>query len=135
MTDSQAPASRTPPLTVFFDGDCPLCRREIGVYRTLESSRSVHYVDVCTAHVDLPEGIDRSQLLSRFHARDGAGVIHSGPRAFLLLWSVLTGWRWMVLVERLPGAIWIMERVYSVFLYLRPVLQRIARLRVWSRST
>ena len=135
MTDSQTSASRTLPLTVFFDGGCPLCRREIGVYSALESSKSVLFVDVCTSQSDLPAGLDQRQLLSRFHVRDGAGVMHSGPRAFLLLWSVLTGWRWWVHVERVPGAMWIMERTYSAFLYARPLLQRVARLRVRSRST
>jgi hypothetical protein len=50
----------------------------------------------------------------------------SGAPAFLALWSALTGWRWLALPGRLPGAAWVMERGYRLFLRWRPMLQRLA---------
>jgi predicted DCC family thiol-disulfide oxidoreductase YuxK len=113
-----------PSLTVLYDGECPLCRREIGVYRGLQPSTPVCWADVSDPASDLPAGTSRTQLLARFHVRDSRGELLSGARAFLALWAALPGWRWLALVGRLPGAMWAMERLYRLFLRARPVLQR-----------
>jgi hypothetical protein len=38
----------------------------------------------------------------------------------------LPGWRWLALACRLPGAAWVLERGYRLFLRWRPMLQRLA---------
>ncbi len=124
-----APAADNPPaaLTVLYDGACPLCRREIGVYRGLQPLRpdaSVCFADVSDAGLPLPPGTTREQLLARFHVRGRDGELLSGAQAFLALWAVLPGWRWLALLGRLPGATWVMERAYRHFLRWRPTLQR-----------
>ncbi len=120
-------AEQSPPLTVLYDGACPLCRREIGVYRGLQPLQSggpVCFADVSDAALPLPPGTTREQLLARFHVRDRDGELLSGARAFLALWAALPGWRWLARVGRLPGAAWAMERTYRLFLRWRPTLQR-----------
>ncbi|MGA0114459.1 MAG: thiol-disulfide oxidoreductase DCC family protein [Burkholderiales bacterium] len=119
--DSKAPAR---PLTVLYDGACPLCRREIGFYRGLKSSSPVCFADVCDPLVTLPGGTTREQLLARFHVRDSDGRLLSGAEAFLALWAALPGWRWLALVGRVPGMAWAMECTYRLFLRVRPTLQR-----------
>ena len=121
VPDSDAP---TPSLTVLYDGACPLCRREIGVYRGLQSGTPVCFADVSDIAQPLPPGTAREQLLARFHVRNSEGELLSGAEAFLALWAALPGWRWLALVGRLPGAAWAMERVYRLFLHARPALQR-----------
>lgn len=113
-----------PPLTVLYDGACPLCRREIGVYRGLQANTLVCFADVSDATLPLPPGITREQLLARFHVRTGSGQLLSGAQAFLALWAALPGWRWLAVAGRLPGAAWAMERGYRMFLRWRPELQR-----------
>jgi predicted DCC family thiol-disulfide oxidoreductase YuxK len=120
-SDSADPA---PALTVLYDGACPLCRREIGIYRGLQSSTPLCFADVSDAAQPLPQGSTQGQLLARFHVLDAEGRLLSGAQAFLALWAVLPGWRWLARVGRLPGAAWTMERVYRLFLHLRPALQR-----------
>jgi predicted DCC family thiol-disulfide oxidoreductase YuxK len=128
MTTDHAPDAPTAPLTVLYDGACPLCRREIGVYRGLQSSTPVCFADVSDVAQALPPGTTREQLLARFHVRDTDGRLLSGAQAFLALWAALPGWRWLARVGRLPGAAWAMERVYRLFLRARPALQRWASL-------
>ena len=115
------------PLTVLYDGACPLCRREIGVYRGLQplhADSPVCFADVNDAALPLPAGTTREQLLARFHVRGRDGALLSGAQAFLALWAALPGWRWLALAGRLPGAAWVMERGYRLFLRWRPTLQR-----------
>jgi predicted DCC family thiol-disulfide oxidoreductase YuxK len=114
-------------LTVLYDGACPLCRREIAVYRDLQplqANSPVRFTDVSNAAMPLPAGTTREQLLARFHVQGRDGQLLSGAQAFLALWAALPGWRWLALVGRLPGAGWLMERMYRLFLRLRPMLQR-----------
>ncbi len=121
-------ADKTPPaVTVLYDGACPMCRREIGVYRKLEplqADAQVCFLDISNASVPLPPGTTREQLLARFHVQRRDGQLISGARAFLVLWAALPGWHWLALLGRLPGAAWFMERMYVIFLRWRPMLQR-----------
>ena len=119
-----------PALTVLYDGACPLCRREIGVYRGLRPTAPVRFVDVGGGGPPLPPGTTREQLLARFHVLGRDGVLLDGAQAFLALWAVLPGWRWLARAVRcLPGAARAMERAYRLFLRWRPALQRgVARL-------
>ena len=115
------------PLTVLYDGACPLCRREIGIYRglqPLQTDSPVCFADVSDAALPLPPGTTREQLLARFHVRGRDGQLHSGAQAFLALWAALPGWRWLAMAGRLPGAAWVMELTYRLFLRWRPMLQR-----------
>jgi 3-demethoxyubiquinol 3-hydroxylase len=117
----------SPPLTVLYDGACPLCRREIAIYRGLKPVQAqvqVCFSDVSDAAVPLPPGTTRAQLLARFHVRDGKDQLLSGASAFLALWAALPGWRWLAWAGRTPGAAWLLEHAYRIFLRWRPALQR-----------
>ena len=126
MVNIPESGASTPPLTVLYDGACPLCRREIGVYRGLQSSAPVCFADVSDIAQPLPPGTTREQLLARFHVRNTDGRLLSGAQAFMVLWAALPGWRWLARLGRLPGAAWGMERAYRLFLRVRPALQRLA---------
>ena len=127
LTRPRTESTEAPPaLTVLYDGACPLCRREIGIYRNLRPDTPVCFADVSDASVSLPAGTTRQQLLVRFHVQRQNGELLSGAPAFLALWAALPGWRWLALAGRVPGAAWLMERAYRLFLRGRPMLQRLA---------
>ena len=118
------------PLTVLFDGACPLCRREIGVYqglRPIEPTTHLRFADVSLSQTALPAGGNRTDYLKRFHVQTPNGHVLSGAKAFVALWSVLPGWRWLARVASLPGATPLMELAYRGFLVIRPQMQGIAR--------
>lgn len=122
-------ASLTAPLTVLYDGACPLCRREIALYQGLPANAPLCFADVSDPAMPPPPTTTRDQLLARFHVRHADGRLESGAAAFVALWQRLPGWCWLAFAARLPGVLWVLERAYRAFLPLRPVLQ--ARARRW----
>lgn len=113
-------------LTVLYDGACPLCRREIAVYRGLPANQPLTFVDVSNPAVALPPGTDRARLLARFHVLRADGSVADGARGFVALWAALPGWRWMARLAALPGVTPLMELGYRAFLHGRPTMQRVA---------
>ena len=112
---------------MWYDGDCPLCRREIALYRGLQANGSVCYLDVNAADLVMPADVPRDALVARFHVQAASGELHSGAPAFFVLWSALPGWRWLAQLGRLPGAVWLTEHLYVRFLGVRPQMQRLFR--------
>ena len=113
-------------LTVMFDGACPLCRREIGVYQSLQALQPVRWQDVSKASSDTtPE--QQAQYMARFHVRLPNGELLSGAAAFVALWRTMPGWRWLARLASLPGATPMLELAYKGFLRIRPALQRLMR--------
>jgi predicted DCC family thiol-disulfide oxidoreductase YuxK len=110
-------------LTVMFDGACPLCRREIGLYQSLTPLENVAWLDVskATAHMN---PADQARYMARFHVRQKDGSLLSGAAAFVALWLTMPGWRWLGRFGRLPGVTPVLELMYRGFLHLRPYLQR-----------
>ncbi|WP_395826227.1 thiol-disulfide oxidoreductase DCC family protein [Collimonas sp.] len=126
------PDCDSPALTILYDGACPLCSREIALYQRAQASVPLCFADISEADATLPPGATRDQLLQRFHVRSPDGQLHSGAEAFVMLWAALPAWRWLARTAKLPGAMWLMERSYCLFLRGRPALQRWAAR--WDRS-
>lgn len=114
-------------LTVMFDGACPLCRREVGVYRNLAPLQPISWMDVSDTANALPTGHDRARYLARFHVRTADGMVLSGAAAFVALWLTLPGWRWLGRFGQVPGVTPVLEQLYRGFLTVRPAMQGIAR--------
>ena len=114
-------------LTVWFDGGCPLCRREIALMRRLDRAGAIAFVDLGSAGAsDCP--VDRADLLARFHAREDGRLV-SGAAAFAAMWRAIPGLRPLGLAARNPLVLAGLERLYRAFLRLRPRLQRMAERR------
>lgn len=110
-------------LTVYFDGSCPLCRREIAMYRRLPEASSIDWVDV-SAGQELGYALSCEAAMARFHVRDTQGRLFSGAAAFSHLWRVFPGWRWLGWLAAWPPLSWLFELAYRLFLPLRPSLQK-----------
>lgn len=118
----------SPLLTVYFDGSCPLCQREIALYQRQRGAQRIVWHDVSQS---APACADLSceAALRRFHVRDAQGRLHSGAAGFARLWRSLPAWRALGWLASLPPMSWLMELGYLAFLRLRPSMQRWARRR------
>jgi len=91
--------------------------------RRLDRNSAIEFVDVAVdAPVDCP--IDRSDLLARFHAKEDEKIL-SGAAAFAAMWRAIPILRPIGLIARIPAALWLLERIYRIFLRHRPKLQRL----------
>ncbi|WP_294250720.1 DUF393 domain-containing protein [uncultured Sphingomonas sp.] len=110
------------PLTVWYDGGCPLCVREIALMRRLDRRERLRFVDVSDDTSSCP--LDRGDLLARFHVSDAQGRFYSGAAAFAAMWRAIPLLRPLGMLALLPGMTWALERLYRAFLRVRPTLQR-----------
>jgi len=91
-----------PRLSVYFDGSCPLCRREIALYLRNPHAHQLAWVGVSLGPqaCDLGDGLSCAQAMARFHVRDAQGRLFSGAAGFSQLWRALPGRRWLGWVQR-----------------------------------
>jgi predicted DCC family thiol-disulfide oxidoreductase YuxK len=116
-------ADTLPRLTVYFDGSCPLCQREIALYRRLASLQPIQWVDVSSGFA-CDSGLSCEAAMRRFHVRTAQGQLLSGARAFSALWRCFRGWRVLGWATAVPPVSWLAEGAYRLFLPIRPTLQR-----------
>ena len=114
-------------LRVFFDGACPLCEREISLYKDADHAKKIDWIDVSRAnnaeHLPLPV----QALLARFHVQTPDGELIGGARGFIEMWRHLPRWRWLARICSSPGVPSALELGYRGFLKIRPAIQRAFR--------
>ena len=125
MTATMAMSNKT---TVFYDGACPLCQREIMFYRRRRGADHVTWIDVSrVVEEEIAPGLSRDQALARFHVINAEGKLVSGGQAFACLWTALPGFRRLGRIFQARPLGWILDQAYNLFLNIRPRLQTMVR--------
>lgn len=92
---------------VFYDGQCPICRREIKHYQHRSGAENIDWIDVANnPELINPYGLDHKTAMTRFHVLDAQGKWRIGAAGFITLWSHLGGYRHLakfVRIMRLQG--------------------------------
>ena len=103
-------------LTVFYDGKCGLCRREIGHYMKISPTTTFIWRDIANEphHLKLIN-VSQSDALKRLHVSDQKGTIHVGIDAFIAIWRKLPRWRLLALICATPGIRSILNFLYNKF--------------------
>jgi predicted DCC family thiol-disulfide oxidoreductase YuxK len=100
---------------VFFDGDCPLCRKEVAWFRKLDRRQRILFTDLATdVHAVTASGIPFDQLMAEIHGRLPDGTWVRGVEVFRRMYSTV-GWRWLVAPTRWPGVRQVLDWAYRVF--------------------
>ena len=113
----------TPTCKVFYDGSCPLCKREIRLYSKLDKNKEIEWFDVSKTKFPIPVDVSRDKLLSRIHLLDSDGRLQIGASAFFYIWKKLPGWRWLGNLKKNKLIFQLAVVFYEIFLLLRPVIQ------------
>merc|ERR1719300_66999 len=102
--------------TVFYDGKCGLCSKEINHYRKIAPQGVFHWQDVTQSAEELEKrGISLAESLRLLHATDSDGKLHIGVGAFLLIWSQLDRWRLLGRMVALPPVRKVADLLYLAF--------------------
>lgn len=102
--------------TVFYDGGCPLCRREIDHYRRIDLTRRIRWLDVTREHEALYEyDLSVHAAMERLHVMDRYGVWHSGAYGFAAMWEELPRYHWLARVLRRARMLPALDIIYKPF--------------------
>jgi len=118
--------------TMYFDGLCPLCSKEVAHYSRLSDkverstgTRPVDFVDVSTEDPSVELlfsafGVTSADALLRLHVIDKDGTLRTGIRGFGVVWSALPYWKLLgFLVKNVPWFPDALELLYAGFLKWR----------------
>jgi predicted DCC family thiol-disulfide oxidoreductase YuxK len=100
---------------VFFDGDCPLCKREMGLMQRLDKKRQVRFTDIAAAEFQADQyGLTFDDFMAEIRGRLPDGTMIQGVEVFRQLYKAL-GWGWLSSLSRLPGISHGLDFGYRIF--------------------
>ena len=108
-------------MKVYYNKSCNICRAEINLYKK-QNIKEIEWVDVTRnkkAEIDTLK--NEKDLLRRLHVEKN-GKIHSGAKAFLIVWKEIPKYRIFYYIFKLPIIFNIFSAVYELvayFLYLK----------------
>lgn len=115
----------TSTIRVFYDGACPLCRREVNLYQRLLVDKAltnkqndvIDWVDISKNHGALEaECINYDDAMRLIHIKDGSGVHQVGLEGILTLWDTIPYYRAVSkLIRQLPIFHPLFARFYEYF--------------------
>jgi len=100
---------------IFFDGECPLCTREVNVLKRMDRKQRVRFTDIAAPGFDPSAlGLDIAALMARIHGRLPDGSIIEGVEVFRRVYEAV-GLGLLVRASRLPGISALTEAGYTLF--------------------
>jgi predicted DCC family thiol-disulfide oxidoreductase YuxK len=102
-------------LTLFYDGLCPLCQKEMAHLRKRNHADVLAFEDIMADDFNerYPD-LDWQALNDRIHGLTDDGRLVTGLDVTHLAWS-LVGYRWLYAPLRWPLIRWFADRAYNVF--------------------
>ena len=115
-----------PKRTIYYDGLCQLCSREIGLFQRRVRDGSLAYVDISLPGFDpASQGIDPVRVNKHMHVRnEETGEMLIGVDALLAMWDCVPGFRWLARFTRWPGIRQLSAVGYAFFAWVRPYLPK-----------
>jgi len=102
-------------IEVFFDGDCPLCIREINMLRRLDKKSKIKFTDIAGQDFYDKRGTPEWQaLMDKINGKLPDGTMIEGVEVFRHLYTAV-GFGWIVKVTRWPGISHLLDWGYKIF--------------------
>lgn len=102
-------------IEMFYDGECPLCRRETNMLKRLDSRQRIRFTDIASPEFsDDSIGKSIDELMAEIHGRLPTGEWLTGVEVFRQLYSAV-GFGPLVRLTRLPGIRHLLTIGYRLF--------------------
>ena len=103
-------------ITVYYDGKCGLCSKEINHYKKIADNSKFNWVDITVDDAEFKKcGFKLTEGLKFLHAKDGKGNFYKGVDAFILIWKNIKYWKILGHFAALPIIKNIADFLYSAF--------------------
>jgi predicted DCC family thiol-disulfide oxidoreductase YuxK len=102
-------------LRLLYDGDCPLCSREVAWLRRLDRRSRIQFEDIAAPDFDAGSyGLDAQAVMARIHAVLPGGRVIEGLEVFRLAYAAV-GLGWLLAPSRWPGVGRLFDAAYRSF--------------------
>lgn len=103
-------------INVLYDGECPLCSREIRFLERRDRGRGrIRFEDIADPAFDpAGYGLDAQQLMARIHGVLPDGSVVEGVEVFRRAYAAV-GMGWLVAPTRWPGLRRLADEAYRIF--------------------
>ena len=126
----------TPKLTIFFDGGCPLCKREVDFLQSRNQKGYLSFIDINTSdfYLDLKYGITYKQAMERIHALKSDGSVIKDIKVFQEAYTLI-GLGWIYAPTKIPVFDEFIEFIYGIWakyrlkITFRPSLEKLCKAR------
>ena len=105
---------------IYYDGDCPICSKEISFYKKNISNKSFDWINInnCLPS-DYEANLDFQKTKERFHIITLENEVLIGVDAFIYLWRHTSKLRYFSFIAKFPGIYHILLFFYEIFLFFR----------------
>ncbi|NEQ22990.1 MAG: DUF393 domain-containing protein [Microcoleus sp. SIO2G3] len=104
-------------IKLLYDGECPLCVREVNFLRKRDAGRGrVTFVDIADDDYtpSLNGGVDFETAMGRIHAVLPDGTVIKNVEVFRRVYEIL-GMGWIYAATKLPVIGWIVDTLYEIW--------------------
>lgn len=109
-------SSQSPLVTVYYDGICKMCSKEINYYKKIAPPKCLRWVDIARNGNALENyNVSQQEALLYLHVKDASGKLHIGVDAFKVIWSHLPNWRWLSILLNFSPIHFLAQKLYILF--------------------
>lgn len=114
-TDREPPPVAPYRVEVFYDGDCPLCQREIAMLKRKDRKERVRFTDIAGDGFEASDyGKTQQDLMAQIHGRSADGEWLIGVEVFRQVYTAI-GLGWLVRPTRWFGVRQGLDAAYRLF--------------------
>ncbi|MAC47823.1 thiol-disulfide oxidoreductase DCC family protein [Oceanospirillum beijerinckii] len=123
---NQPPLTNTDTFSLFYDGACPLCQKEVRWLkrRVLNRGVGLTFIDISATDFDAKQhGKEISEFMASLHLRNANGQWLQGMEATRKIYQLI-GLGWLMAPTGWPLLKPLFDRAYTTFARYRPRLQK-----------